>query len=44
MWTDAQEPHVAMAASVVLAALITVIGLSGVIVARRFASQETLPL
>jgi trehalose transport system permease protein len=42
MWTDAQEPHVAMAASVVLAALITVIGLSGVIVARRFARQETM--
>ena len=42
MWTDAQEPHVAMAASVILAGLITVIGLSGVIVARRFASQETL--
>jgi trehalose transport system permease protein len=44
MWTDAQEPHVAMAASVMLAALITVIGLSGVIVARRFARQETLSL
>jgi len=44
MWTDAQEPHVAMAASVILAALITVIGLSGVIVARHFARQETLPL
>ena len=43
MWTDAQEPHVAMAASVILAGLITVIGLSGVIVARRFASQETMP-
>ncbi len=42
MWTDAQEPHVAMAASVILAALITVIGLSGVIVARRFARQETM--
>jgi trehalose transport system permease protein len=44
MWTDAQEPHVAMAASVMLAGLITMIGLSGVIVARRFARQETLPL
>jgi trehalose transport system permease protein len=44
MWTDAQEPHVAMAASVILAGLITVIGLSGVIVARRFARQEALPL
>ena len=43
MWTDAQEPHVAMAASVILAVLITVIGLSGVIVARRFARQETMP-
>jgi trehalose transport system permease protein len=43
MWTDAQEPHVAMAASVILAALITVIGLSGVIVARRFARQGTMP-
>ena len=43
MWTDAQEPHVAMAASVILAGLITVIGLSGVIVARRFARQETMP-
>jgi trehalose transport system permease protein len=42
MWTDAQEPRVAMAASVILAGLITVIGLSGVIVARRFARQETL--
>jgi trehalose transport system permease protein len=40
MWTDAHEPHVAMAASVILAGLITVIGLSGVTVARRFAGQE----
>jgi trehalose transport system permease protein len=42
MWTDAQEPHVAMAASVILAGLITAIGFFGLIIARRYAGQETL--
>jgi trehalose transport system permease protein len=36
LWSDAQQPHVAMAASVVLAILITVIGLAGLGIARRF--------
>ena len=42
MWTDAQEPHVAMAASVILAVLITAIGFFGLIIARRYTRQETL--
>lgn len=40
MWTDAQEPRVAMAASVVLAVIITIIGLMGAAIARRYASAE----
>jgi ABC-type sugar transport system permease subunit len=40
MWTDAQEPRVAMAASVVLAIIITVMGLAGAALARRFGAAE----
>jgi ABC-type sugar transport system permease subunit len=40
MWTDAQEPRVAMAASVVLAIIITILGLVGAAMARRFGAAE----
>ncbi|MGH7950097.1 MAG: carbohydrate ABC transporter permease [Candidatus Binataceae bacterium] len=40
MYTDGQEPRVAMAASVLLAALITVIGLAGISLSRRFGAAE----
>jgi ABC-type sugar transport system permease subunit len=40
MWTDAQEPRVAMAASVVLAIIITILGLAGAAIARRFGAAE----
>jgi trehalose transport system permease protein len=40
MWTDAQEPHVAMAASVVLALVVTLTGVAGLAIARRFGGGE----
>jgi ABC-type sugar transport system permease subunit len=40
MWTDAQEPRVAMAASVILAIIITIIGLASAAIARRFGAAE----
>jgi trehalose transport system permease protein len=39
MWSDAQEPHLAMAASVILALLITAIGTAGLAFARRFSRE-----
>jgi trehalose transport system permease protein len=38
-WSDAQEPHVAMAAAVMLALIMTVIGVAGLGLARRFTSN-----
>jgi trehalose transport system permease protein len=43
LWSDAQEPRVAMAASVILALLVTVIGLGGVALARRFSAGSGAP-
>lgn len=43
MYTDAQEPHVAMAAAIVLAALITLIGLAAIVLARRFGTNGVTP-
>ncbi len=40
MYTDGQEPRVAMAASVALAALITALGLGGIALVRRFGATE----
>ncbi len=39
-WTDAQEPRVAMAASVILALAITTIGLAMAVAMRRFGTTE----
>jgi ABC-type sugar transport system permease subunit len=39
-WTDAQQPHVAMAASVILALAITVLGLATMAALRRFGAAE----
>lgn len=39
-WTDAQQPRVAMAASVILALAITVIGLAAASAMRRFGAAE----
>ncbi|HKV54680.1 MAG TPA: sugar ABC transporter permease [Candidatus Binataceae bacterium] len=39
MWSDAQRPHLAMAASAVLALLITAIGAAALPLARRFANE-----
>jgi trehalose transport system permease protein len=39
MWSDAEEPRIAMAASVVLALLITVLGAAGLLLARNFSRR-----
>jgi ABC-type sugar transport system permease subunit len=41
LWTDAQEPRLAMAASVILALLIVLIALAGFLVLRRSPFMET---
>jgi ABC-type sugar transport system permease subunit len=41
LWTDAQEPRLAMAASVILAVLIVLIALAGFLVLRRSPLMET---
>jgi ABC-type sugar transport system permease subunit len=41
LWTDAQEPRLAMAASVILALLIVLIALAGFLVLRRSPFVET---
>lgn len=43
LWTDSQEPRVAMAASVILALMVTVLGLAGIALARRFKAAELAP-
>ena len=37
---DAQKPHEAMAASIILALMVTLIGLGGLMLARRFSRDE----
>lgn len=43
-WTDAEQPHVAMAASVILAVVITVLGVTMAATARRFGVQTETAL
>jgi ABC-type sugar transport system permease subunit len=43
LWSDSQEPRVAMAASMVLAAMVTVMGLAGIALGRRFGAQGVAP-
>ena len=43
LWSDSQKPRVAMAASVILALMVTVLGLAGIALARRFKAAELAP-
>lgn len=43
LWSDSQEPRVAMAASMVLAVMVTVMGLAGIALGRRFGAQGVAP-
>jgi trehalose transport system permease protein len=43
LWSDSQKPRVAMAASVILALMVTVIGFAGIALARRFKAEELAP-
>jgi ABC-type sugar transport system permease subunit len=40
LWDDAQKPHEAMAAAMILALMVTVIGIGGLLLARRFSRDE----
>ena len=40
LWDDAQKPHEAMAASMILALMVTVIGIAGLLAARRFSRDD----
>jgi ABC-type sugar transport system permease subunit len=40
LWDDAQKPHEAMAASMILALMVTTIGVGGLIAARRFSRDD----
>ena len=40
LWDDAQKPHEAMAASMILALMVTMIGVGGIQVARRFSRDD----
>jgi trehalose transport system permease protein len=40
LWDDAQKPHEAMAAAMVLALMVTIIGLGGLALARRFSRDD----
>jgi ABC-type sugar transport system permease subunit len=40
LWDDAQKPHEAMAAAMILALIVTVIGIGGLLLARRFSRDE----
>jgi ABC-type sugar transport system permease subunit len=40
LWDDAQKPHQAMAAAMILALMVTVIGIGGLLIARRFSRDE----
>lgn len=43
LWSDSQEPRVAMAAAMVLAVMVTVMGLAGISLGRRFGAQGVAP-
>ena len=40
LWDDAQKPHEAMAASMILALMVTIIGVGGLLAARRFSRDD----
>jgi len=40
LWDDAQKPHEAMAASMILALMVTMIGIGGLFLARRFSRDD----
>jgi trehalose transport system permease protein len=40
LWDDAQKPHEAMAASMILALMVTMIGVGGLVAARRFSRDD----
>ena len=40
LWDDAQKPHEAMAAAMILALMVTIIGLGGLALARRFSRDD----
>jgi ABC-type Fe3+ transport system permease subunit len=43
LWDDAQKPHEAMAAAMILALMVTIIGLAGLALARRFSRDSGVP-
>jgi ABC-type sugar transport system permease subunit len=43
LWSDSQEPRAAMAAAMVLAAMVTVMGLAGIALGRRFGASGVAP-
>jgi trehalose transport system permease protein len=43
LWDDAQKPHEAMAAAMILALMVTIIGLAGLALARRFSRDAGAP-
>jgi len=43
LWDDAQKPQEAMAAAMILALMVTIIGLGGLVLARRFSREEGVP-
>jgi trehalose transport system permease protein len=40
LWDDAQKPHEAMAAAMILALMVTIIGIAGLTLARRFSRDD----
>jgi hypothetical protein len=40
LWDDAQKPHEAMAASMILALIVTIIGIGSLLAARRFSRDD----
>jgi ABC-type sugar transport system permease subunit len=40
LWSDAQKPHEAMAAAMILALMVTIIGVGGLLCARRFSRDD----
>jgi trehalose transport system permease protein len=43
LWDDAQKPHEAMAAAMILALMVTIIGLGGLALASRFSREDGVP-
>jgi trehalose transport system permease protein len=43
LWDDAQKPHEAMAAAMILALMVTIIGLAGLALVRRFSRDDGAP-